>query len=171
MKKYQGFTLIEMIVVTAALAVVMMALISVVIATFKSQNQTKSSSKISSSGNSILNEIKKNVLSSDSKNIVCNSDTSISLTNVSDGNLTTIECIECDGCDEDKRIASRSAREAEGIYLDGNDVEIVNCDQFVRCSFLPSLELSNVTFNFGVSSSTVGVGATEDFKIDIAIRN
>lgn len=161
--KKDGFTLIEMVVVTAAIAMIMVALVSVVIATFRSQNQTKSNIKVTSGGSWILNEIKKNVLSSDSQNIVCNpNNLSVGLTNVVDGNWTTISC-------NGGRIASESANGV--IYLDSDDITVINCNQFVSCSTIPSLEVSIVSFNFGIGSSTVGIGATRNFEIDVSMRN
>lgn len=162
-KNKKGFTLIEMVVVTAATAMIMVSLIGVVIATFRSQNQTKSNIKVVSGGNWILNEIKRNILSSDSENIVCAGDNlSIGLTNIYDGEWTTISCAN-------NRIASDSARET--IYLDSSDIS-VNCgNSFVICTVLPSLEVSAVGFNFGIESSTVGIGITQNFEMDIVLRD
>lgn len=162
-KGNKAFTLIEMVVVTAAVAMIMVALVSVVLATFKSQNQSKSSSKVSSGGNWILNELKRNVLSSNGQNIVCNpNNLSIGLTNVNDGDWTTISC-------SSNRIASVSA--SRTIYLDSSDISIIDCSQFVSCSVLPSLEVSVVSFNFGVGASTVGIGVTQHFEIDMTLRD
>jgi prepilin-type N-terminal cleavage/methylation domain-containing protein len=67
--KKNGFTLIEIVVVTAAVAIIMVAVIGVVVTTFKLQNQTKSNSKVVSGGNGILSELKKNILNSSKENI------------------------------------------------------------------------------------------------------
>jgi prepilin-type N-terminal cleavage/methylation domain-containing protein len=162
MKKNNGFTLIEIVVVTAAVALIMVAVIGLVVTTLKIQNQTKSNSKVVSNGNTILNELKKNILNSNKKNITCaGSGLSITLTNNSDGKVTTISC-------GSGKIASSSAAT---IYLNSGDVTVTDCSNFVTCSTLPSLELSGVKFKFRIGASTSGVGMTQNFEMDVTVRN
>ncbi|MDD4937695.1 MAG: type II secretion system protein [Candidatus Shapirobacteria bacterium] len=157
-----GFTLIEIVVVTAAVGIIMVAIIGVVISTLKLQNQTKSSSKVVSGGNKILSELKKNVLNSNKGSISCNGTSSITLTNNYDGNLTEINCAN-------NKIASISARET--VYLNSGDIVVVDCSQFVSCSTLPSLEMGDVNFKFGIGATVSGVGITQNFEMDVTVRN
>ncbi len=162
MKKRNGFTLIEIVVVTAAIAIIMVAIIGVVVSSFKLQNQTKSSSKVVSNGNEILNELKKNVLNSNRENISCaENGLSVTLMNTYDGNLTTISC-------GGGNIASSSATT---IYLNNREIIVTDCTNFVTCSTLPSLEISDVNFKFGVGATTSGVGITQNFEVNITVRN
>ena len=156
-----GFTIIEMVVVTAAIAMIMVAVISVVVATFRSQNQTKSNSKVSSGGNWILTELKREVLSSDGENIVC-LDNQLTLTDVNDGEVVVISCDDSEG---------NEVITANSTNLNSGDISIIDCSEFVSCTTLPSLEVSEVNFKFGVKSDTVGIEASQDFELSVSVRN
>lgn len=158
----EGFTLVEIIVVVTVVAIIMVAIIGVVVSVFKVQNQTESSNKVVSGGTAILNELKKNILNSDKSSINCSEDkSSITFTNNFDGKVSTITCI-------DGKIASTSA---QTIYLSSGDIELFDCSQFVTCYTLPSLEVSEVKFEFGVGTTTAGIGATQNFELGVTIRN
>lgn len=161
MSTNKGFTLIEIVVVVTVVAVIMVSIIGVVVSTFKLQNQTKSNSKLVSGGNEILNEIKKNILNSDSSTIVCSDDhSSVAFINDFDGDSSMISCTG-------GKIASISART---VYLNGEDITVTDCSNFVSCSTLPSLEVSGVEFKFGVGTSTSGVGSGQDFEMNVTLR-
>jgi len=162
LKEKDGFTLIEVIVVVTVVALIMVAIISVVVSTFKIQNQTQSNSKVVSGGNAILSELKKNILNSNSNSISCGSDNlSVTFSNNFDGKTTVISCLG-------GKIASTSG---QTVYLTSGDISIVDCGQFVTCYTLPSLETSSVEFKFGVGSSTAGVGITQNFEMNVVVRN
>lgn len=167
-----GFTLIETLVVVGTVMLVMVSVSGIMSAVFNSQNKNKAIDKISQNGGWILNELKKNVSNSNGNDLnggdyfSCPLDvgTSINITNVQDGNKTTIIC-------ENDKIASTSARGT--VYLlDSPDLRI-DCGNFVSCSTLPSLQLSNVSFNFSLSAGNdvVSSGTTKAFSLDVTLRN
>lgn len=161
-RKNFGFTLVEIIVVVTILAVIMVSIISVVISVLKVQNQTKSNTKVVSGGGMILNELKKNVLNSDKSTIVCSEDkSSVSFVNNFDGQNTEINCSA-------GKIASISA---QTVYLNGGDVLVTDCSNFVTCYYQQSLEVSSVKFNFGIGSSVSGISANQNFEMEVAVRN
>jgi hypothetical protein len=86
----------------------------------------------------------------------------LSLINNNDGETTTISC-------GGEQIASTSGTKV--VYLDSGDVTVTDCSNFVTCSTLPSLEISNIKFKFGIGASTSGVGITQNFEMDVTVRN
>jgi len=160
-KQKKGFTLIEMVVVTAAIGMVMVAVISVVVATFRSQNQSKSNIKVSSGGAWILDELKRNVLLGSGESIVCaENNQSITITSISDGEEIVINCDEDSG-----------AITANSNNLNSGDITISNCSSFVNCTTLPSLEVSEVVFEFTVDTETSGIESSQDFDLSVSVRN
>ncbi len=161
-KLENGFTLMEIIVVIAVLALIMVSIIGVVVSVLKVQNRTKSNTRVVSVGNTILSELKKNLINGDSLSIICSEDkSSITFTNDFDGNTTIFNCTQ-------GKIASISA---QTVYLNGEDVTVDDCSQFVTCYTLPSLEISGIKFKFGVGSSIFGVGSSQNFEMDVTVRN
>jgi len=164
MKNKKGFTLIEIIVVTGAVGLIMVALIGIVLSTFKSQNRTKAKNLVSQNGAWILSELKRDILTSSSQKIRCGADNlSIGFTNLSNGEPTTFVC-------GSGKIASNSAHPA--TLNDINKV-IVSCGSvFVSCSTLPSSdEVSAVNFNFILTSNFLGIGASQSFDLKVTVRN
>jgi prepilin-type N-terminal cleavage/methylation domain-containing protein len=181
MKK--GFTLIEILIVVSVVVLIITSISGIMSGVFISQNKNKSSDKITQNGTWILNELKKNILNADNRNsqnggkFTCPVNTngaSIIITNVKDGEKTTIKCVG--DAVNGYKIASISGK-AVGttVYLfqsvDG--LALSDCSNFVSCSTLPSLQLSNVKFNFilkaGVESLSTGIG--KSFAIDVTLRN
>jgi len=156
-KKENGFTLIETIVVVASMALIVTAISGITLAIFKSQNRNSATQKVVSEGNFILDELKNNVLNSGGQ-INCDlNNTSVGVTNMNDGGSSVISC-------GSGNIASNSAN------LNDSDVSII-CGNFVTCSTLPSTEVTGVHFNFGVGATVAGVGVSQNFSIDVAVRN
>ena len=155
----RGFTLIEIVVVVAVMGLLLVAILNVITATFKSQNLTKSNTKIMTNGNWILSELKKNVLNS--RSITCISSAEIDLTS-SNNELTRIICANNGG---KLQISSNSAQ------LTSNEINVISCANFVTCTTLPSLEIGSVQFNFRIGATTAGVGATKNFSLDVTVRN
>jgi prepilin-type N-terminal cleavage/methylation domain-containing protein len=164
MKK--GFTLVEIVIVTAAVGLIMIAMMGVVLGTFRSQNKGKSSSRVAENGTWILNELRRNILSSSSKRISCISNQSIGFTNIDNGESTVLSCEDVSGY----RIASVSAEKGT-LVLTGSEVTVDCGTAFVSCETLPSLEVSAVNFNFGLTSFVSGVGTSQDFNLKVTIRN
>lgn len=161
-KKTNGFTLIEIMVVVVILALIMVSIIGVTLSILKVQNQTKSGSKIITGGEMILNELRKNILNSNPSSISCNEDNNlVSFTNNFDGQTTEISC-------NGGKIASTSA---QTVYLNGGDVSVIDCSSFVTCYTKSSLEVSGVGFKFGIGTSVSGVGTSQNFEMTVTVRN
>jgi len=159
-----GFTLIEIIVVTGAVGLIMVALIGIVLSTFKSQNRTKAKNLVSQSGAWILSELKRDILTSGSWKIRCGSDNlSVGFTNIYNGEPTTFVC-------GSGKIASNSAHPA--TLNDINKVMVSCGSVFVSCDTLPSSdEVSAVNFSFVLTSNILGIGASQDFDLNVTVRN
>lgn len=180
-KKF-GFTLIEILVVVGVIMVIMLSISGVMSGVFTSQNKGKSMDKISQNGDWLTNELKKNVLNanSDSENgekFTCpmnGSSNSIDLTSVKDGQKTTISCLG-DAIDGYKiaSISGKAVGTTVFLFQKNNDLILTNCDNFVSCSTLPSLQLSHVKFNFNLEAGleALSSGITKAFSIDVTLRN
>ena len=131
----------------------------------------------------ILNELKKNILnaSSETENGIGFScpmndySNSITITNVKDGDKTIISCFY-DSTTNSYKIASISGKSVgTTVYLfqKNNDLVLNSCDNFVTCSTLPSLQLSEVKFNFNLGAGVFAQseGTTKSFSIDVVLRN
>lgn len=179
--KKRGFTLIETLVVVGAIMLIMTSIGGIMFAVFSSKSRNEANDKISQNGNWILNELKKNILnaSNESENGVrftCpvgDFGNSITITNVKDGDKTMISCFNtADGF----KIASISAK-AVGttvfLFQKNNDLTLIDCSDFVTCSTLPSLQLSEVKFKFRLGAGVFGSdnGVTKPFFVDITLRN
>jgi type II secretory pathway pseudopilin PulG len=182
-KKKFGFTLIEILVVVGVVMVVMISISGVMSGVFNSQNKGEAMDKINQNGSWILNELKKNVLNANSSgengedsedNFYCSeTKDKIVIRSVKDGEKTTISCFSDAG---GYKIASVSGTEVGTtvfLFQKNNDLILSNCDNFVTCSTLPSLQLSNVKFNFDLEAGIEGLSSetTKNFSIDVTLRN
>ncbi|MDD2225092.1 MAG: type II secretion system protein [Candidatus Shapirobacteria bacterium] len=179
MKK--GFTLIEILIVTSLIMVIIGSISGIMSGVFSSQSKNKATDKINQNGSWILNELKKTILNAKSngvnggENFSCPmgvSGNSITITNVKDGEKITISCLG--NVSAGYKIASISAVGTTTYLFQGNnDLFLKNCDEFVTCSTLPSLQLSKVKFNFGLGAGVFGLssGTTKSFSIDLTLRN
>ena len=181
-----GFTLIEILVVTSLIMIIIGSISGIMSGVFSSQSKNKAVDKINQNGSWILNELKKNILNANSNgyngadsNFDCpmNGGTSMVMTNVKNREKTTISCLGNE--DDGYKIASISGKIGVGttIYLfqKNNDLylDIDDCNNFVTCTTLPSLQLSKVSFNFSLGAGVFGLstGITKSFSIDITLRN
>jgi type II secretory pathway pseudopilin PulG len=183
MKNKKAFTLIEILVVVGALMLIIVSVSGIMSAVFNSQNKNKAIDKITQNGGWILSELKKNILSA--KTSGQNGDgfncsmsptvgNSIEIISGKDGERTTIKCLDDNG--DGYKIASISGTSVgTTVYLfqKNQDLELVNCDNFVSCSTLPSLQLSNVSFNFSLKAGNdvLSSGTTKVFLMDASLRN
>ncbi len=174
-----GFTLIEILVVVGVVMIIMLSLSGIMSGVFSSQDKNKASNKIDQNGNWILSELKKNILNADSKsenglkfNCSVGVGSSIEITSVKDGEKTLITCL---GSGDDFKIASISAAIGTTVYLfeKNKDLQLDNCNSFISCSTLPSLELSNVSFNFNLKAGNniLSGGTSRAFSMDVTLRN
>ncbi|MFA6185250.1 MAG: prepilin-type N-terminal cleavage/methylation domain-containing protein [Candidatus Shapirobacteria bacterium] len=180
-----GFTFIEILIVISLIMIIIGSISGIMSGVFSSQSKNKATDKINQNGSWILNELKKNILNANSSgyngadsnfNCPVGGGTSMVMTNVKDGEKTTISCLYDSGTNSYK-IASISGKKDVGttIYLfqKNNDLYLENCDGFVTCSTLPSLQLSKVKFNFNLGAGVFGLssGTTRSFSIDVILRN
>ena len=183
MKK--GFTLIEILIVVAVVMVIMVSISGIMSGVFTSQNKNKAGDKITQNGSWILNELKKNVLNADKNSqngekFTCSMSPalgqSIVITSVKDGEKTTISCLNFGV--QGYKIASISGKTVgvgTTIFLfeKNNDLILKDCNNFVSCSTLPSLQLSNVKFNFTLEAGVAALssGTSKTFSVDVTLRN
>lgn len=179
----RGFTLIEILVVTSLIMVIIGSISGIMSGVFSSQSKNKATDKINQNGSWILNELKKNILNAESKGVnggdyfscPMGGGASMVMTNVKDGEKTTISCL--DFGTEGFKIASISGKKDVGttIYLfqKNNDLYLENCNNFVTCTTLPSLQLSKVSFNFNLGAGVFDLssGTTKSFSLDVTLRN
>ncbi|MDD4135805.1 MAG: type II secretion system protein [Candidatus Shapirobacteria bacterium] len=178
----RGFTLIEILVVTSLIMVIIGSISGIMSGVFSSQSKNKAIDKINQNGSWILNELKKNILNANSNgyngadsnfNCPMGGGTSMVMTNVKDGEKTTISCLY-DSSTDSYKIASISAVGTTiFLFQKNNDLYLENCNSFVNCSTLPSLQLSKVSFNFNLGAGVFGLssGTTKSFSLDVTLRN
>ena len=162
-KLYSGFSLIEMVVVVGSFGMIIVAVISTILLTFRSQNKVNSTNKLGENGTSILTELRRNIFNSDSKNIVCGTGgTSVAIVNRNDKVMTNLVCVG-------GKIASISATT---VNLNSNEVSVFSCQNFVVCTKkVGSSEVIGVDFRFGLGTTTVGVNSTQFFDTSVTTRN
>jgi len=179
MKK--GFTLIEILIVVGVVMIIMVSISGVMSGVFTSQNRNKASDKITQNGSWILDELKKNILNADSSGengdkFTCpmdNYSNSIVITSVKDGEKTTISCFNSVDGYKIASISGKAVGTTTYLFQKNNDLILKDCSEFVICSTLPSLQLSNVKFNFnlGAGVEALSSGITKAFSVDVTLRN
>ena len=169
MKK--GFTLIEIVVIVGVLSLIMISLTSILSGVFNSQSKNKSNDNINQQGNWVIEEIKKNLLNSSGVGFTCpiGIGQSISFQNVKDGKRTVLGCLKSGG---NYSIASSSANSAN-LFTNNGSLQLTNCDEFISCETLPSLEVSGVTvkFNLNTGDALSTTYVTKDFELKVTLRN
>ena len=160
-KNNKGYTLIEMVVVVGSLGIIIVAVISTILVTFRSQNKVKANNKTSENGRMILTELRRNIFNGTSKSIVCGlGGSSVSIADLNIGTTTT--SLVC----RNNNIASNSAT------LNSSEVIVYGCQNFVTCTNKAGTsEVATVKFSFGLSSITAGVGTSQMFDTIVTTRN
>lgn len=158
---FSGFTLVEMIIVVAAIGLIMVSIVSIMGGAFKASNRTKWSDLVEQNGSWALAEIRKNILRAESTNLECGSNW-VSFYSISDGVGTTIVC-------ENNKIASRSGELSTD--LTGVGVSVVDCGNVVSCDN-PATKI-NFDFDLVVGISEAGPDAyvRKNFKSSVGVRN
>ncbi len=159
-----GYTLIEMVVVVGSLGVIIVAIISTILLTFRTQNMVKSNSKISENGRNIVAELRRNIFNGDSNFLVCDvAKTSVTVVNRNDMGQSKLICLG-------NYIASISA--GTTVYLHNQEVTVSSCQNFAVCQYRAgTTDVVGVAFNFGLEATTVGVGASQFFNTKVTTRN
>ena len=180
--KKTGVTLIEILIVVGVTMLIMVSISGIMSGVFTSQNKNKASDQITQNGSWILNELKKNVLNADSNSFnggkfTCPIDSfgnSIVITNVKDGDKTTIKCLgDAINGYEIASISGKAIGTTIFLFQKNSNFFLKDCNNFVNCSTLPTSNLSTVRFNFELESGIVGLssGTTKAFLIDVTLRN
>lgn len=165
MKKNNGFTFVEIIIVVGVIGVIMASVMSVMTSAFRSQSRVKLSDKMNESGNFALAEIRKGIVNGLA--IGCPTPDvggiSVSFKDGVNGEITTLVCTEGTG------IASQSANQAT---LTNPDVTVINCGNFAKCNTVGSTngEVTSVDINFTLSTYINGVGMTKPYTQKIVVR-
>jgi type II secretory pathway pseudopilin PulG len=159
-KKKFGFSLIEMVVVIGSLGIIIVAVISTILLTFRSQNMVKSNNKISENARSIVAELRRNVFNGDSFSIVCGvGGSSVSIPAQKDGEITILKCLG-------GNIVLNTTN------LNSNEVTVFNCQNFATCIYkVGTSEIASVQFDFGLRTITAGVGVSQLYSTNVTTRN
>ena len=151
-------------VVVASVGLIMTAVVGVILGSFRAENKGKSDSKVTENGSWIINEIRRNVFNSYSDETECSEDfLSVQIKSLIDGQITTLSCDQIGN-----EIASSSA--TRDSVLNNDEVEIVDCSNFVTCEGTDG-EVSSLLFNFVLGAMTNGVGSSQVFSTRVTLRN
>lgn len=158
-----GFSLIEMVVMVGSVGMIIVAVISTIVLTFRSQNMVKTKNKINENARSIIYELRRSIFNSESQLVICGvGNSSVSVTNFLDNKETILSCAG-------SKIASTSA---SIVYLNSGEVGVYDCSNFAICELdVGTTEVAGVIFNFGLSASTNGVGISQMFNTRVSTRN
>ena len=160
-----GFSLIEIVVVVGSFGMIIVAVISTILLTFRSQNKINSNNKLNDNGVNILMELKRTIFNGDSTNIICGvGGTSVIVVNRNDKSETILSC--ADGVISASVLATK-------VNLNSDEVSVVSCQDFVTCvNKVGSSEVVGVVnFKFGLGTTTVGVSTTKFFDTSVTTRN
>jgi prepilin-type N-terminal cleavage/methylation domain-containing protein len=165
MSRNEGFTLIEMVVVTAVVAIMMVSVTGILLSSLQARNLTRMADVVAAEGGSALEEIRKNLLNAGSETVNCpvGVGSSLSYVSVIDSQTTTITCVNGD------KIASNSAR------LSGADVALTGCDDFVKCSTGGAGTVTKIEVKFTLGSGNPSEGVkhfvNKTFGTTVTLRN
>jgi len=169
MRKINGFSLIEIIVVVAVMGFILTSITTVLVNSFKAKNRINWADKVEQNGAWILSEIRKNVVNIPGDAISYDLGDRSSIVVNNDGSTSIIECIEGD----DSHIASTSAYSAR---LSDNEVKVTGCSNFIESTTSPSTnKVVNLKIGFSLSAGQIGGGPNDYvakyFSSEIKIRN
>lgn len=170
LKSKKGFTLIELLVVIGVTGMIMVAIVGIMLQTFKAKTKLSWNEEIESNGTWIMTEIRKNIIDSSGENMVCGvvaSDNIVMVNLKGNGETTTITCDEATG------IASNSAN------LLKDTLRVSNCSNFVSCETVPlggsEYRVTKVNLSFDLSPATVPTGSPDfvkrTFQTSVVLRN
>lgn len=173
MTNKKGFTLVELVVVIAALGVIMTTVTVILVNSFRAKNRVESLTELDQNGDVLINSLKANVFNSTGVGMTCQTDpaglgTTLTLTNTNNGEVTNLVCYQ------NNRIASESAK---GNVLLTIPFYLPDCTNFARCETMPdSGQISRVNFNVILTRGTSGTDVTEtavskSFSSTVTVRN
>ena len=166
MKKNNGFTFIEMLIVVGVMGVIMASILGVMTGAFRSQSRVKLTDKMNQTGVFVLAEIRKGIVNGISIGcpVLDTGTSSFGFVDRSNGEITNVVCYE------GLRIASESANP---VNLTNPDVTVINCGNFAKCNTVNSpfeTTVTSVDINFILSTNINGVGLTRPYTSKIVIR-
>jgi prepilin-type N-terminal cleavage/methylation domain-containing protein len=171
MRKRNGFSLIEIIVVVSVMGFILTSITTVLVNSFKAKNKISWGDKVEQNGAWILSEIRKNVVNISGSDIGYNLTDRSYITVINTG--TTIRCFDCLDY-TDSRIASESALNI--ARLSGEEVEVCGCPDFITVTASTSTgKVESLKIGFSLSAGQIG-GDPSDyvskyFSSEIKIRN
>ncbi|MBP6989797.1 hypothetical protein KBB48_03435 [Candidatus Shapirobacteria bacterium] len=149
-----AFTLIEIVVMVGILGLIMGMLSLSLGFSFKLKDSTGSMEAVTTKGNFVMGELKKNVLDAKAETISCGT-TNVWSTYVAfdtrNGGNTRLSC----GGSTGAQIASQSANGTFILVQDSN-VSLLNCG-LVKCNYLGQ-NLQSLTFSFTLQGSNANLG-------------
>ena len=165
--KKNGFTLIDVLVSVSVISLIIVVITGILMNTLKVKTRVSIADVVERNGTFALAEIRRNIINSSAKSIVCAAGGSSLTLAGQDGQLTQIIC------NEGGKIASSSANGV--VDLTDSDVTVAGCGSFVSCSTAPSTEVSMVNIGFilasGVEEAGVESYVSKNFEIKVAVRN
>lgn len=143
--KKNGFTLIEVLVVLSISLLVLVSVGGVMTTSFKAKNNSEISGTVQAESQTILAELKKNILDADVSSFICpvGVGPSLSFTTKSGGTTS----LWCDGTGV--KVASVSAQNGT-FRLSNNGVSVRNCNNFVSCTLNSGQDVSRVDFSLDI---------------------
>jgi len=174
MIKDKGFTLVELIVVVAAMGVIMITVTTITVNSFRARNRVESLTELEQSGDVLINSLKNNVFNSTKVGIDCQLDplgsgSTLTVTNMNDGEVTNLVCYQ------NNKIASESAK---GKMLLTATNYVPDCFNFARCETTPdNSQISKVNFNFsltkynGDGEDVSETATSKNFNSSVTVRN
>ena len=170
-----GFTLVEIVVVLAVTAVVIVSMVGIMVQSFRAKTRLSWSDEIEAGGTWVMDKLRTGVLDAGGETLNCGpvgSDTFSYVSLKGGGEITTVICDDSAG---NNSIASNSAN------LLKNNLRVGNCSTFVSCDTLPVAEggyrVTKVNFSFDLSADPALVPTTSPdfvsrtFKTSVVVRN
>jgi len=166
----KGFTMVELLVIIGITGMIMVAIVGIMLQTFKAKTKMAWNEEIESNGTWIMAEIRKNILDASGINMVCGATPSNSIEMVSlkgDGEVTTITCTD------NASIASNSAN------LLKSTLRVSNCSNFVTCETVSlggsEYRVTKVNLSFVLAPLSVPTDSPDyvsrTFQTSVVLRN
>ena len=169
--KRNGFSLVETLVVIAVVSLVMLAIIEIMLNSFKAKRMTDSTVEVNQSANMVFDEIRRNLLDAVGTETICApAGDKVTFISQTDGGETTLECVE--GA-TGSRIASVSAGK-HIITLTPESVKISGCSQFATCKSpggSDTVYAVDVNFTVSIGDTLAGTYAQKEIKSSVTLRN
>lgn len=171
--KRRGFTLIEVLIVIAIGAVLMISLTGIVGGSLRTKTRIFLGDRLETNGKWILGEMRRQIINVPASRIDCPTVGSGSSMAVTDANnvKTVFYCFES------SKISSESAMGVVDL-IDSSQVRVSSCSSFVSCDTVSSAagdSISRVKIDFDLSAGDSAAGPAgyveKNFQMEVTIRN